>query len=315
MIGETPVTRPSRPRVTSPYGLVLPWLPQPVRARHCNGGFTLLEVILAIGLAIGLLGALFSFCNYAMTCRGLVVQKIEFVNAERNVMGHITDELRSAMVYPFLSQGMTSDGNSMAFISSTLPSLSVWVVPTASQDPAPPEQDLQMLTYQLRIDDDTGDVLGLERVCQKVIATEVASAGAETLLLSDKIKYLKFRFYDGQVWRDAWRDTGQQADNDMPAALLPTAVEVVMGPQVAPPNMTADDYMKAYPTYRRVIFVPLGGDASKGVTTLGAGADPNSSTGATSGGDANSSTGTTGSGSRRTGGSGGGNSTGTGSGL
>ncbi len=261
--------------------------------------FTLLEVILAIALAIGLLGALFSFCNYAMTCRQLVVKKIEYVNAERNVMDHVTNELRSATVYPFLSLGMTSDGNSMAFISAALPGPSAWTVPKSTDDPVAPEQDLQMLTYRLRVDDETGDVYGLERVCQKIIATEVAAAGAETLLVSDQIKYLKYRFYDGQAWRESWRDAGQQADGDMPDALLPVAVEIIMGSQPAALNITIDDYMKATPTSRRVIFVPCGGAASAGVKTIGA-----SASGSTSGSSSSTDSSTSGGSGSSTGGGG-----------
>ncbi len=234
--------------------------------------FTLLEVLLAIGLASGLLGALFSFSTYAMNCRALVVKKIEFVTAERGVMDHLTNELRSAMVYPFLNIGMTSDGNTISFISSSLPGPAAWVTPKVDETPPPPEQDLQMMTYRLRVDEETGEVTGLERACQKILAAESATAGIETQLVSSQIRYIKFRFFDGEIWRDAWRDSEQQEDGDTPAALLPVAVEIVLGGEAVPQDMAVDEYMKTSTVFRRVVFVPSGGAASAGIKTIGASA-------------------------------------------
>jgi type II secretory pathway component PulJ len=262
--------------------------------------FTLLEVLLAIGLASGLLGALFAFCNYAMNCRALVVKRIEFVTAERGVMDHLTNELRSAMVYPFLNIGMTSDGNTMSFISSCLPGPGAWAMPKVDEMPPPPEQDMQMMTYRLRVDEETGEATGLERACQKILSSESATAGIETQLVSSQIRFIKFRFFDGEIWRDAWRDSEQQEDGDTPAALLPVAVEIILGGEPVPSGTTVDDYMKTSTFCRRVVFVPSGGAASAGIKTIGA------STGGAAAPPAGDGTATDPNQGRRTGGGGGG---------
>ncbi len=64
--------------------------------RRAKRAFSLLEVVLAVSLALGLLAAMFGFSQHAVRVRAAVEEEVERVAAFRSVMRLLTEELRSA---------------------------------------------------------------------------------------------------------------------------------------------------------------------------------------------------------------------------
>jgi len=231
--------------------------------------FTLLEVVLAITLALGAVGAVLAFNQHVLEIRGRIFTDVEAISSQRVVMGKLTDELRGAMAYPFLGGGMSGQAGQVQFVSAVLPSPAVWAPRTATDDPPPPEQDIQFVTYRLRyatdergvvLVDEKGDpiVIGLERSCQKVLASG-ADDGPQisTSLLTANIKYLNLRYWDGDSWVPIWSGNNP-----------PPAIEIVIG--AAPPaaGMTLEDYQAQHESFRRVVFIPGGAKPASGTTVI-----------------------------------------------
>jgi hypothetical protein len=57
------------------------------------------------------------------------------------------------------------------------------------------------------------------------------------------LQFLRFRYYDGTNWLEAWSAPG-----------LPVGIEVSLGVEPLPPESTADEY--PFEEYRRVIYLP-----------------------------------------------------------
>ncbi len=219
-------------------------------------GFTLMEVMLAVTLTVGLVGSVFLFYDGVIDVREAVTETAEFASAERIIMDRITNELRSAMVYPFIRQGLWGDNEKMGFITVSLPGPVAWAVRKSTEDAIPPEHDLQLVGYRLHIEEDEEGrpvTVGLERTEQKVLLTETAEEGEEiqAVLLTERIKFLRLRYLaqadpaaDEQPWQDSWRDEGN----------LPLAVEIVLGAEPLPEGAEPDEY--PYQTWRRVVYVP-----------------------------------------------------------
>ncbi|MBM4017169.1 MAG: hypothetical protein FJ288_02395 [Planctomycetes bacterium] len=229
--------------------------------RRARRGFTLLEVVLAVGLALALMAAMLTFYQQATQVRASLSLEAEKIGAERAIMNLITDELRSAMAPREMGMGLEGGLGGLRVPTTCLPGAAAWIVTAATETPPPAERDVQIVGYRPRIiEDEQGQpvIVGIERTCQKNITARVAEEGREiqTLLLSPHFKFIRFRYWDGNAWIESW------GGGD-----LPGAVEIVLGEQPLPENVEPMDY--PYPIFRRVVFVPAGARTTAGTVVRG----------------------------------------------
>ena len=232
-------------------------------ARHT--GFTLLEVVLALSLSLGLVLGILTLYRHAINLRESVTRRTEMIVAERVTMDRITNELRGAMVYPFLNFGMEGTDRRIQFITAKLPGPAVWAVRKSTEDPIPPETDMELVGYRLRgFRNEAGecDIHGLMRTSQKILASPTAEEGKEikSVLLTPHLKFLDFRYFDGEQWVSEWNEGG-----------LPVAVEITVGNDQLPEDMEAEDYADNFEAFRRVIYVPGGQNSQAGPIVRGLG--------------------------------------------
>jgi len=251
-----------------------------MRPPRCASGMTLIEVVLALALSAGLMGAALAFYNRAVAVRTGLEDRIRIIEGERMIMERITNELRGAMTYPFLGMGMEGGAEEIRFINPTLPGPAVWAVRKSTDEPVAPQQDLQIVEYRLRghEDEETGQwvIDGLERTRQKIISAltvegppdersdstdpdeESWDRNVESALLCGGIKFLAFRYFQDGIWLESW------AGGD-----LPVAVEITMGLEPLPEDTPPEEY--PYPVFRRVVYLPGAGGARRGGVVRGPG--------------------------------------------
>ena len=82
-------------------------------------GFTLLEVVLAITIAIGLLLVAMTFYQQSTSLRGQLMEEAERLSAVRQVMDRLAADLRVAPAHDRV--GFTGDSNSLRFATTALP--------------------------------------------------------------------------------------------------------------------------------------------------------------------------------------------------
>jgi hypothetical protein len=218
-------------------------------------GLTLVEALLAITLAAGLMLAVLIFYDHVVGTRdeftGQMTQ-VAITAARRAAMARMTDELRAAITYPFLQVGLSGQVGQMEFITTGVPGKVAWAVESISREPVEPEQDLRLVGYRIRyVENEDGDLVaeGLERTVQKVIAVRVAEEGEEIIgaVIAPEFKFLALRYWDNEAgeWLESWEGGD-----------LPMAVEIVLGIEPLPEDMEPADY--PYETFRRVVHVPGG---------------------------------------------------------
>lgn len=236
-----------------------------VRAPNARSAFTLLEVVLAISIAIVILVAALAFHHQAATLRGVLIEESERLAAVRQIMDRLAADLRVAPVHNRI--GFTGDSNSLRFVTTRLP------LATAGFD-----SDLRRVTYRALFSGDATNrtVSGLTRSDEPAVeliskasatnatvtATEPVGDAAEEIAagltnapttvaanpaepLTESIRFLSFRFWDGTAWRDSWS-----------GAAPPPGVEISLGFEPLPAEMTPDLYPGE--VFRRVIFLPAG---------------------------------------------------------
>lgn len=223
------------------------------RHRRPAGGFTLLEVILAVTLTVSLVGGLFALYFTGQKTAQAVTARQEQLLAQRLVMRQIASELASAVVYGALARGMDGQADQANWPSAALPGPASWIPPRTGQPDRAPQADVRFVGYRLRLEQGGESaepvVVGLERTCQTILdprvieeSDEDASATVQAQLISTQIRTLQFRYFNGSTWSETWTTPD-----------LPAAVEITLG--TAPPPGQGEQPDPAT-IVRRVVTIP-----------------------------------------------------------
>jgi type II secretory pathway pseudopilin PulG len=224
--------------------------------RRKRRAFTLIEVVLAIAITIGMLGVVLYFYQQASHLRLEMLEQAESISAARLVMDRLTTELRCASAHGTEEKGLIGSSDSISFTSRTGPQFVSWSGDESGA--VPPESDLVRIRYAL--------AGGLQRWQEPLVAflqpeptgpltitgedlsdepseEELDSNGADPLL-TEHIRYLRFRYWNGAAWQEQWTSWS-----------LPKGIEVSVGREPLPEDLEEEE---EYPfeLFRRVIYLP-----------------------------------------------------------
>jgi type II secretory pathway component PulJ len=226
-----------------------------------SGGFTLLEVVLAISIAIGMLLVLLFFYQQAANLRGELIGQAERVSTVRLVMDRITAELRTARSkHAFYSTAFVGDSESLQFFATGDVPRSAWF---SGERVTLAHTDLKFVRYsaQAHAEGTNTAVKALFRTEEPLVENRkpAAHAGAVELdteakrpePLSEEIRFVRFRYWDGKAWLESWAG-GESAG-------IPAGVEITLGFEVP----AVDEGANALPNevFRRVVYLPGSGAA------------------------------------------------------
>ncbi len=231
--------------------------------RLACGGFTLLEVILAVTIAVGILVAMMLFYRQAADLRANLLQETERIATIRLLMDRISADLRTAYSDYESMEGLKGDATSLQVLRTELPPVSGWakgdgervVVPlthlkrVAYRTASAVQGTNLVVTGLIRTEQaalmqrivEESPTPGVEQAGQR--ETPVESKVVEPEPLTDAIRFLRFRYWDGAEWVTSWDDVA-----------LPKGVEVCLGSDAAPEDFDADIY--PFEMFRRVIYIP-----------------------------------------------------------
>ena len=238
----------------------------PRKFRRPEDAFTLLEVVLAIVIAVGLLTAVLLFYRQAATLRSDILGRTEELSAVRLVMDRMASELRtlpaSAGEGARLLQG---DSHSLRIVRVAVPSRTSWRGGSLGRVAAA-ETDLLEVVYSLSPDTNSPGILREEHAHTRKAAvstflvadpegssTNLPAVGPSAPPLTETIRHLRFRYFDGSNWSDTWERKSP-----------PLGVEITLGLEPAPEQDfvagNADEQMppEEYPfeVYRRIVAIP-----------------------------------------------------------
>lgn len=219
--------------------------------RSHSAAFTLIEMVLAISLSVGLAGTAIWFYQHTGEVRTAALEQMDQISSRRQLMDRVTMQLRGAIQLPLSNTGVQGTTDQLNFVTAALPGRAAWAVRQTTEDLIPAEQDLVLVSYGLRYvetDDGYTTIEGLESRAQKILNAPVVEEGEEiqSLLLSTQTRFVRFQYWDGAEWLTAWDPAEQEG--------LPKAVEVAIGTQPLPENTEPVDY--EFDLIRRVIYLP-----------------------------------------------------------
>jgi prepilin-type N-terminal cleavage/methylation domain-containing protein len=233
-------------------------------------GFTLIEVVLALAIAIGMLLVALYFYRQAAQLRGQVLEETERVAEVRLMMDRITADLRTARWHEVLQEGLVGGSDYIQFVKTDVPSAAAWEQNEFDPRPRRVESDLKEAGYYLGGSEVGSNAPpGLVRWEEPLLETYVPEADSKEAVdatepvlyqppprapseTASQVRYARFRYWDGFVWWDTW-EGGE----------LPLGVEVSLGAEPFQPEMGDDGTLPEYPheVFRRVIYLPGSRDA------------------------------------------------------
>ncbi len=240
---------PSNPKTQSPAR----W-----NRRGARSGFTLVEIILAIGLATALLLIAMTFYHQAADIRGQILRESERLSTMRLVLDHLAGDLRAAQRQTKIGNEFTGDSTSLRFVKQALVMLPANAAPGTTE----PTDLVQISILTLIGTNGTNvTITGLDRIEQpldlvafssNLITNSVdispyppESANKRTEPFADMVRFVRFRYWDGSTWLAGWT-------NSTP----PNGVEIVLATDKQPEEAGPEDY--PVDAFRRVVFLPGG---------------------------------------------------------
>lgn len=216
-------------------------------------GFTLVEIVLAIGLMVLMAAMMFEFYDSTLKMRerGRVAVK-DGVLAQR-VAYQIAEEVRACNGFlTSMGPGISGTDRFISIQCVTFPGRQVFQRRSITEEKPPAECDIRQVQYYLGYDreDDSEPYiypdgtegpkpLGLVRREVKTpfqmafIDSDEKSVALD--VVSPALKYIRFRYFDGVDWSDTW-DLGEDSAGNS----LPQAVEITVGYRDLPPPDTTD---------------------------------------------------------------------------
>lgn len=235
-----------------------------MRGAQRRRAFTLLEAILALSLTIMLMSGVYGFYVTMMKARYAAVDSMKDVLLMRALLEQMAEEIRhSTDIVPGDNVGLRGDKHSLTIVRLALPDIYAFgdYDPTVASSLPPGQEDLLRVTYQLLWDDELEDpdgtktCHGLFRTFQRTfdpnpsfqisaesvdgveknsgldlgIEQDLQVPKPEGELFAPEVKYLKFEYYDGAVWRDRWQTSPEVSTDEQGLGASGTDEEMMGG--------------------------------------------------------------------------------------
>jgi len=216
-----------------------------MRRRKHNRGFTLIEVVIAISIAIGIMLVLLFFYSQAANLRAQLIQEAERLSTIRLLMDRLTMELRTARPHAFYEATFLGDAQFIQFVRTDLVSPAGW---KQGERVSLAQTDLKLVRYSASVDTNAAGIYREEEPLVEMRKTRSASVTVDVEPikkpepLSDEIRYMHFRYWDGKKWLESW-------DGIKP----PLGVEITLAFE---PPVAAEQGVLEGEVFRRVVYLP-----------------------------------------------------------
>ena len=258
--------------------------PQPRLAKRCRrrSAFTLLEVLLAVVIAAGLLSTAMYFYHKSSRFRSDLILETERIASARLILNRMSTELRSSLHHPVRNIGFKGGSNWVEFLKTEIPSEASWAILTEnSSSAAYPETGYRLIRYELAMKNviDTGldnaanremiENLNLDNnydgapggdfpslkqgdaidraerrlLTAKASTNSLAAVRIEPVRITDQLKYMQLRYLNNGNWAENWGGPNP-----------PAGIEISLG--IAP--LSATNILEEYTNhvYRRIVRIP-----------------------------------------------------------
>lgn len=263
--------------------------PQPRLAKRCRrrSAFTLLEVLLAVVIAAGLLSTAMYFYHKSSRFRSDLILETERIASARLILNRMSTELRSSLHHPVRNIGFKGGSNWVEFLKTEIPSEASWAISTEnSSSAAYPETGYRLIRYELAMKnvidtgldnaanremienlnldnnsggDPSGDFPSLKQgdaidraerrlLTAKASTNSLATVRIKPVRITDELKYMQIRYLNNGNWAETWGGPNP-----------PAGIEISLG--IDP--LSATNLLEEYTNhvFRRIVRIPTSSDS------------------------------------------------------
>jgi type II secretory pathway pseudopilin PulG len=256
--------------------------PRLAKRQRRRTAFTLLEVLLAVVIATGLLSTAMYFYQKSSRFRSDLILETERIASARLILNRMSTELRSTLHHPVRNIGFKGGSNWVEFLKTEIPSEASWAMSTEnSSSSAYPEAGYRLIRYELAMKNviDTGldntanremiENLNLDNnsdvapggdfpslkqgdaidrterrlLTAKASTNSLAPVRIEPVRITDQLKYMQLRYLNNGNWAENWGGPNP-----------PAGIEISLGIDPLSVTNLLEEYTNH--VYRRIVRIP-----------------------------------------------------------
>ena len=256
--------------------------PRLAKRQRRRTAFTLLEVLLAVVIATGLLSTAMYFYQKSSRFRSDLILETERIASARLILNRMSSELRSTLHHPVRNIGFKGGSNWVEFLKTEIPSEASWAMSTEnSSSSAYPEAGYRLIRYELAMKNviDTGldntanremiENLNLDNnsdvapggdfpsfkqgdaidrterrlLTAKASTNSLATVRIEPVRITDQLKYMQLRYLNNGNWAENWGGPNP-----------PAGIEISLGIDPLSVTNLLEEYTNH--VYRRIVRIP-----------------------------------------------------------
>jgi prepilin-type N-terminal cleavage/methylation domain-containing protein len=196
---------------------------KPIATNRAPRGFTLIEMMLAIGvmaLILAMLAGSFSTVAHSKVhAEGRLIVDRE----GRALLWQLTKELRNAVQTPYSASNVALFGNGHVSGGVAVDTLTLSTFSGGHRRALTGITPETIVTYNLASNPDQPGWFVLSRSQQSGLLTSTVSP--QTTVLANNVLSLHFRYFDGQKWGESWQSPSQPRGQQLPVAV---AIQIQM---------------------------------------------------------------------------------------
>ena len=256
--------------------------PRLAKRQRRRTAFTLLEVLLAVVIATGLLATAMYFYQKSSRFRSDLILETERIASARLILNRMSTELRSTLHHPVRNIGFKGGSNWVEFLKTEIPSEASWAMSTEnSSSSAYPEAGYRLIRYELamknvidtgldntanremienlNLDNNSGGAPGgdfpslkqgdaIDRTERRLLTAKastnsLATVRIEPVRITDQLKYMQLRYLNNGNWAENWGGPNP-----------PAGIEISLGIDPLSVTNLLEEYTNH--VYRRIVRIP-----------------------------------------------------------
>jgi general secretion pathway protein J len=186
-------------------------------------GFTLIEMMLAIGVLALILTMLASSFNTIAHSKVHAEGRLMVDREGRALLWQLTKELRNAVQTPYTQSNVALLGNGRMGNGAPIDTITMSTFSGGHRRAITGMTPETIVTYNLTPNPDQQGWYMLQRSQQSGLLTNTVAQ--QSMVLADNILSLHFRYFDGQKWDESWDSSSMPRGTQLPIAV---AIQIQM---------------------------------------------------------------------------------------
>jgi len=194
------------------------------QTRRIPRGFTLIEMMLAIGVLAMILAMLASSFSTIAHSKVHAEGKLLVDREGRALLWQLTKEFRNAVQTPYTASNVALFGAGHMSGGNAVDTLTLSTFSGGHRRALTGMTPETIVTYNLMANREQQGWYVLQRSQQSGLLTSTVSP--QVTVLADNVVSLHFRYFDGQRWGESWESPSQPRGRQLPIAV---AIQIQMG--------------------------------------------------------------------------------------